>query len=120
MEITERFRRVLDYQSLLVCYNGGNTTKKEIMATLACDWPILLIADSGGNTDKLAHDPEFTAHGNVFVTEKSVESIRSCLCDLNIMTRPAHIISNIHNQLRSKCTSTDKLTRGKELADEHT
>ena len=77
MTITSFLREEAGWNSLLVSYNGGGVTEKEIMATAKLGWPVLLVNGSGRVTEKLANDQEFLAsHPNVMVAEKSAPSLR--------------------------------------------
>lgn len=73
-------------QSLLVCYNGGSVTERELLAHASRGWPVLLIEGSGRTTDKYAGDEAFLAtYPNVRVAEKSVDSIRSQLIQSGVL-----------------------------------
>ncbi len=68
------------FESLLVSYNGGNTTEKEILNTANLGWPVLLIDGSGGKTEHYARDEEFlTRCQNVRVCQNNVASLRQSL-----------------------------------------
>lgn len=77
MRITENLRRYAEWQSLLVCYNGGDVTEKELLATAERRWPVLLIEGSGRTTDRYASDERFLDdHPSVAVTQNDSHSIR--------------------------------------------
>jgi hypothetical protein len=85
INIISNLRKFASWKSLLISYNGGNTTEKEILATAKLNWPILLIKDSGGKTEKYSKDADFlSAYPNVFVAEKDAASIRSYLRKIGI------------------------------------
>lgn len=78
MRMTELLRTFAGFRSLLVSWNGGGVTEKEIVATAARGWPVLLIAGSGRKTDAYANDPAFlAAHPNVVVADRTTMSIRN-------------------------------------------
>jgi hypothetical protein len=80
MSITQNLRDFADWRSLLVCYNGGGVTEKELLATAERGWPILLIKGSGRITDRYASDQEFLfRYPNVAVAKKNFISIREKL-----------------------------------------
>lgn len=81
-----------NWQSLLVVYNGGPTTDKEIKLWAEWGlrepgrWKILLIKDSGRAADDYASDKEWlAAHPDVHVAENSVESINEKLYELEAL-----------------------------------
>lgn len=80
MRITENLRTYAEWQSLLVCYNGGGVTEKELLATAAWKWPVLLIEGSGRVTDRYASNEEFLhSHPSVMVAKCDSLSIRRSL-----------------------------------------
>jgi hypothetical protein len=83
MSITSDLISFANFKSLLISYNGGGVTEKEILATAEKGWPILLIADSGRKTEEYAKNEKFLAdYPNVHVAEKTAESIRDQLMSL--------------------------------------
>jgi hypothetical protein len=69
-----------NFRSLLVSYNGGQTTEKEIMLHARTGLPVLLIAGSGGKTGHYAGDHAFLDHHpNVQICEPTVKSLRLAL-----------------------------------------
>lgn len=85
----------LDWQSLLVVYNGGGTVRKEVEAWAKLGksepgrWNILLVKGSGRVADEFANDEEFLAeHANVHVAENNVEDLRRKLTELGALVPP--------------------------------
>lgn len=69
-----------DFKNLLIAYNGGSVTEKEIRKTAAKQWPVIMIRGSGRTCDRLSEDKEFLlANPSVMVAEKNVASFRECL-----------------------------------------
>lgn len=80
LRFIEAMREDAGFQSLLVSYNGGNTTEKEILETARRGLPVLLIDGSEGKTQAYARDEAFLArHPNVHVCEASTRSLRQAL-----------------------------------------
>ncbi len=80
IRITSNLRDFADWKSLLISYNGGKVTEKEILKTAKLGWPVLLIKGSGRKTDEYANNQEFlNAYPNVVVAQKEVSSIRKQL-----------------------------------------
>lgn len=74
------------WQSLLIAYNGGGTTEREIRSTAARGWPVLLVKGSGRVCDKLADDHDFLAtHPTIRVCERRAASMRCALRDLSVL-----------------------------------
>jgi hypothetical protein len=74
------------WKSLLIAYNGGGTTEREIRSTAKRGWPVLLVRESGRVCDKLAHDAEFLAeHPTIRVCERNAESMRAALQELSVL-----------------------------------
>ena len=74
------------WSSLLIAYNGGGTTEREIRSTASYGWPVLIVRGSGRACDKLACDAEFLAeHPTVRVCERSASSMRAALQDLSVI-----------------------------------
>ena len=75
------------WKSLLIAYNGGGTTEREIRSTAARGWPVLIVRGSGRVSDKLAADAEFLAdHPTVHVCERSAQSMRTALQSLSVIS----------------------------------
>lgn len=95
MHITEHLRTYAGWQSLLVSYNGGAVTEREIRRTAARGWHVLLIAGSGRVTDALANDRDFrAAHPNVLTAQATAASLRHELQRLGVVPAeraPAHL-----------------------------
>jgi len=90
MEIIDSLRTFAGWDSLLISYNGGAITEKEILDTNNLGWPILLIKGGGRKTDQYANDLEFLKNNsNVFVASKEVGSIRHQLCNLGVINKPS-------------------------------
>lgn len=86
IKITKDLSSYANFKSLLISYNGGGVTEKEILDTAELGWPVLLIKDSGRKTEQYANDEVFlNMYPNVIVAEKSVESIREKLIGLDII-----------------------------------
>lgn len=74
------------WQSLLIAYNGGGTTEREIRSTADRGWPVLLVHGSGRVSDTLANDTDFlAAHPTIRVCERNAASMRAALQDLSIV-----------------------------------
>lgn len=95
--VSEVFRRG-GWKALLIAYNGGVITKREIQAWLAMDerdqvfgieprYHILLVKGSGRITGEFAENPEITGRRNVWVAEQQVESIRGVLRHLGMLAQ---------------------------------
>lgn len=88
IKITEKLRQFADWDSLLVSYNGGGTTEKEIVKTAALGWPVLLIDGSGRKTEEYANNTDFLRkYPNVSVVEKDVFALRRKLTELGVLPR---------------------------------
>src|SRR3989344_1758453 len=75
--IIEHLRQFAGWQSLLMCYNGGGVTEKELLFHANQGWPVLLIAGSGRITDRYAADDTFlNSFPNVHVVKKDSQLIR--------------------------------------------
>ena len=71
------------WKQLLISYNGGGVTEKEILQWAQLGWPVLLINGSGRTTEKYANDAQFLSdHPNVHVVERTSASIRTKLIEL--------------------------------------
>lgn len=81
--------RVEGWESLLVCYNGGDTVDKEIQKWAEAERKILIIRGSGRICDDYAIDTEFLSENPwVCVADNTVESIREQLLALGALTWP--------------------------------
>lgn len=85
----------LDWQSLLLVYNGGGVTEREINAWAKLGdmdpdrWKVLIVNGSGRIADKYANDKEFlAAHPTVHVCENDEESMRQKLFELGAIIMP--------------------------------
>lgn len=98
MDITQKLREIAGWNSLLVSYNGGGITEKEIISTAKKGWPVLLIADSGRKTEEYAKNKDFLAkYPNVMVAEKNVLSIRKCLAKCGAIKKVSTQLKTISN-----------------------
>lgn len=77
------------WQSLLVVYNGGGATKREVELWAEWSlrepgrWPVLLVRESGRTADEFAANEAFlAAHPDVHVAANSVEAINDKLYEL--------------------------------------
>jgi hypothetical protein len=87
IDITSNLRNFANWDSLLISYNGGSVTEKEIITTVKLEWPVLLIKGSGRATDKIAENNFIKKYPNVYLAEKDSDSIRNCLIDLDILEK---------------------------------
>ncbi len=84
LSVIERLLR-RRWGSLLVSFNGGAETAKEIKAHAKLGWPVLLIEDSGRMTEELAKNESFRAeYPNVHSALCDVESINFKLDELGV------------------------------------
>lgn len=84
--VTDLLVRRGRWRSLLVAYNGGSVTEKEVRATAARGWPVLLVEGSGRKADELASDKEFLLqHPNVHVCARQIQSMRAALYELQVL-----------------------------------
>jgi len=80
LRITRDLRDYAAFKSVLVSYNGGSVTEREILAVAQNNWPVILIRGSGRKTDEYANNSDFLhAHPNVKVAEKNADSLRDGL-----------------------------------------
>lgn len=81
LRIVEDLRTYAGFSSVLVSYNGGTVTRREVLAVADRGWPIVLIRGSGRTTDELATDAGFLAahRTNVAVADKDPASLRAVL-----------------------------------------
>jgi len=87
--------RRLDWQNLLLVYNGGGVTEMELKTWAALGqqdpngWKVLIVNGSGRVADQYAADREFLKeHPTVHVVENDVEQIREKLRDLGAIKLP--------------------------------
>lgn len=86
IHITSNLREYANWKSLLISYNGGGVTEKEILKTAKLGWPILLIKGSGKKTDEYANDKEFLMkYPNVHVVNKNPADMRQKLFHLEAL-----------------------------------
>ncbi|MCX6714514.1 MAG: hypothetical protein NTX72_01740 [Candidatus Uhrbacteria bacterium] len=86
LQIIKDLREFADFKSLLIVYNGGGVTEREILATAKRGWPVLLIRGSGRNADVYASNKAFLeSHPNVRVAEKDSDDIRQHLISFGIL-----------------------------------
>lgn len=75
--IIDDLRTYASFQHLLICYNGGGTTERELLHHVQRGWPVLLVAGSGRITDRYANDETFLAkHPSVQVCQMDAAQIR--------------------------------------------
>jgi hypothetical protein len=68
------------FDPLLLVYNGGATTEREVHAWCELRWPVMLVKDSGRVADELCHNRDFlSANPNVTVCPKDSESMNLLL-----------------------------------------
>ncbi len=80
LRITADLRDYAERKSILVSYNGGTVTEREILAVSERGWPVILIQGSGRKTDEYASNVNFLrAHPHVKVAQKDADSLRDCL-----------------------------------------
>ena len=88
LEITKNLREFAGWNSLLISYNGGSVTEKEIVKTAQLGWPILLINGSGRKTEEYANNTEFLhKFPNVHVAENTAKSLKEKLFVLEALKR---------------------------------
>lgn len=86
MQVTANLRSFANWSSLLVVYNGGSVTEKEVRATAAQGWPVLLIKGSGRKADELAQDVVFLrANPTVSVCANDPVGLRQALVSLGVV-----------------------------------
>lgn len=78
--VVEAFTRDGNWNSLLIVYNGGETTLREARHWASRNWPILLIRGSGRAADQLIH--ELAGHPSTLVAENDADSVREVLTNL--------------------------------------
>jgi hypothetical protein len=93
IRLTSLLREHTGRSSLLISYNGGNTTEKEILATASLGWPVLLIRGSGRITSQYAADKSFLSlHPNVAVCDLDPTSLRQALLDHAVVPPAVNIV----------------------------
>lgn len=81
--IVQHLQDFAGWKALLVAYNGGGVTEREIMLWAQRGWPVLLIAESGRVSERLAKDSEFLRlHPSVHVAENYAPALRLKLTEL--------------------------------------
>ena len=79
-QIIAEMREYGGFRSLLICYNGGGVTERELLQHAKNGWPVMLVADSGRITEKYCQDTDFLArHPNVRVVAKNALAISQAL-----------------------------------------
>lgn len=90
IEITNNLRQFAGWDSLLISYNGGTVTEREILKTAKLGWPVLLINGSGRKTEEYANNIDFLqTYPNVHVAEKNVACLREKLFILGALKKNA-------------------------------
>ncbi len=80
LHITGDLREFGGFSSVLVCYNGGTVTERELLAVAARGWPVILVDGSGRTTEAYARNEAFlAAHPNVRVCDGDARSLRDLL-----------------------------------------
>lgn len=101
ISIINNLRTFAGWQSLLICYNGGETTEKEIIKTAKLNWPILLVKGSGRISDKYANDKEFLfKYPRVMVAEKNSAAIRKKLVLAGAISESSLSLVTMHSVAR--------------------
>ncbi|MCA9801335.1 MAG: hypothetical protein KC777_05085 [Cyanobacteria bacterium HKST-UBA02] len=86
--------RQSQWQGLLIAYNGGGVTEKEILSwaklgKMDSFWRVLLIRGSGRKPDEYASDKEWLAeHPTVHVCENDLDDMRVKLAELGAIVDP--------------------------------
>jgi hypothetical protein len=83
VRITQDMRTVAKWRSLLVVWNGGESTERELLAVAGLGWPIILLEGSGRTADRYAADRAFL-HDYPYVTvvPAQAHALRSALIAL--------------------------------------
>jgi len=89
LRITKDLRDYGSFSSVLISYNGGSVTEREILETAKNGLPVILIKGSGRKTDEYAANTDFlsTYRSNVAVVEKDPIDLRMKLSEFGIMPR---------------------------------
>ena len=86
LKIIQYLREFAQWRSLLIAYNGGGTTKKEIIAHAKLGWPVLLIKGSGRVSDELSNDKQFLMqYPSISIVQKDPALMRRALIELNVI-----------------------------------
>lgn len=84
-----------NWKQVLLVYNGGKTTEREILKWSNQGWPVVLIDDSERMAEdycRYLEDSEFAAaHDSLIAVPKNSTSIRAALKELGIITEAAEI-----------------------------
>lgn len=87
LRMIELLRNSCQWNSLLIAFNGGGVTEREILAHAHRGYSVLLVADSGRVSERLAGDAEFRSRfPNVSVAEKSSTDLRAHLFRLGVLS----------------------------------
>lgn len=87
-DIVQHLRVFAGWQSLLIAYNGGSVTEREILLWARNGWPVLLIAESGRMAERYANDREFLlSHPSVHVVDNSSVALSLKLTELGAIER---------------------------------
>jgi hypothetical protein len=85
-EIVRYLETYAGWRSLLLVYNGGSITEKELLLWAKRKWPVLLIRGSGRTADRYAEDVDFlSCHPSVSTVELSGEAMRERLQTLGVI-----------------------------------
>lgn len=85
-QMTSDLREFAGFQSVLICYNGGSVTERELVATVERGWPVILVDGSGRKTEEYAQNADFlAAHPNVRVCDRDAASLRDLLISFGAM-----------------------------------
>lgn len=80
LDLVRDLRDFAGFQSILISYNGGTVTEREILATAKRGWPVILVNGSGRKTEEYANDAAFLKeYPNVKVCERDAQSLRDLL-----------------------------------------
>ena len=96
LQLTRLMRDRAKFRSVLVCYNGGDYTEQELLATADEGWPVLLIAGSGGQTEAYARNSLWLKqHPNVHSCEATAASLHQALVALKVLpaSKLAQVVS---------------------------
>jgi hypothetical protein len=82
-QVIESLVEFSGWKHLLVAYNGGSVTEKEVLLWAQRAWPVVLVAGSGRTCDKLAGDKDFLRENpSVMVVSKTAIALRTKLREL--------------------------------------
>lgn len=86
LRIVDHLVKYAGWRHVLLSYNGGEVTRREITAWSNLSWPVLLVSGGGRVTDELANDKEWLrSHPSVVVAESSISSVREALTKSGIL-----------------------------------